>query len=74
MLPTLNPDRQWLIGVFFGIEEMEMNNTTLEDLNVLSEERLITPAELKEMIPVSETGMKTVTEGRKAIKRILQGF
>ena len=48
-----------------------MNNTTLEDLNVLSEERLITPAELKEMIPVSETGMKTVTEGRKAIKRIL---
>ena len=48
-----------------------MNDTILEDLNVLSTERLVTPAELKEIIPVSEVGMKTVTEGRKTIKNIL---
>lgn len=48
-----------------------MNNTTLEDLNVLSEERLITPAELKEVVPISEDGKRTVAEGRRTIKRIL---
>ncbi|RVU85571.1 3-deoxy-7-phosphoheptulonate synthase [Leucothrix sargassi] len=48
-----------------------MNTTTLEDLNVLSAERLITPAELKAQVPLSETGKATVAEGRKVIKRIL---
>ncbi|PID47219.1 MAG: 3-deoxy-7-phosphoheptulonate synthase [Proteobacteria bacterium] len=48
-----------------------MQNTDLEDLNVLSEERLITPAELKEIVPVSDAGMRTVAEGRRTIKRIL---
>mgnify|MGYP000389156158 CR=1 FL=1 len=48
------------------------NNTNLEDLNVLSAERLITPAELKEMAPISEAGMATVANGRKTIKQIIE--
>jgi len=48
------------------------NNTPLEDLNVLSEERLMTPAELKKMVPLSETGMETVANGRRTIKNILE--
>jgi len=52
---------------------MNMNsNTTLDDLNVLSEERLITPAQLKQQVPISAAGMETVANGRRTIKRILE--
>jgi 3-deoxy-7-phosphoheptulonate synthase len=47
------------------------SKTTLEDLNVLSAERLITPVQLKQEIPVTERAMETVAAGRQTIKNIL---
>lgn len=69
---TKAPIGSSLIGAFFELEEIKMNNnTTLEDLNVLSAERLITPADLKKLVPISDTGMETIANGRKTIKNIL---
>ena len=49
-----------------------MNQIKLEDLNVLSEETLIKPEELKQTVPVSEHALATVSGGRLAIKKILE--
>ena len=43
----------------------------VDNLNVLSEETLITPDKLKEQIPLSEAVLATVSNGRIAIKNIL---
>ncbi len=48
-----------------------MTNKIVDDLNVLSEETLITPEGLKEKVPASEKALKTVTNGRVTIKKIL---
>ena len=48
------------------------SKTTLEDLNVLSAERLITPVQLKQAIPVTQRAMETVAAGRQTIKNILE--
>ena len=45
----------------------------VENINVRSQDVLITPKALKEEIPVSETARKTVTEGRTTIENILDG-
>ena len=47
------------------------NGMNLEDINVLSAETLMTPAQLKTKLPVSERAMTTVREGRRTIKNIL---
>ncbi len=47
------------------------NDKHLEDVNVLSAETLITPAQLKAKIPVSARAMATVNSGRRTIKNIL---
>lgn len=49
-----------------------MNEIKVDDLNVLSEETLITPEQLKEKVPASDRALETVAGGRLAIKRILQ--
>ena len=49
-----------------------MTNLQVDDLNVLSEETLITPFELKERVPTSEHALETVSKGRLTIKNILQ--
>ena len=49
-----------------------MNDIQVDDLNVLSEETLITPEKLKELAPASGRALETVSGGRLAIKRILQ--
>ena len=49
-----------------------MNNIQVDDLNVLSEETLITPEKLKERVPASDRALETVSGGRLAIKNILQ--
>jgi 3-deoxy-7-phosphoheptulonate synthase len=49
-----------------------MNDIKVDDLNVLSEETLITPEQLKEAVPASDTALETVSGGRLAIKKILQ--
>ena len=43
----------------------------LDDVNVLSEETLITPAQLKAEIPISEKALATVSRARLSIKQII---
>lgn len=43
----------------------------VEDLNVVSQEVLITPAELKQELPISAAAAKMVTEGRETVRNIL---
>lgn len=49
-----------------------MNDIIVDDLNVLSEETLITPEGLKAQVPASADALATVAGGRLAIKKILQ--
>ena len=44
----------------------------LDDLNVLSEETLITPTALRARVPLTEGALATVSRGRLAIKEILE--
>ena len=48
-----------------------MSEKTLNDLNVMNEETLVSPTELKDLIPASEGAFQTVREGRDTIKKIL---
>lgn len=43
----------------------------LDDLNVLSEETLINPNQLKDLVPASDQALATVAESRLTIKKIL---
>jgi len=43
----------------------------IENLNIDSQEILITPANLKKDVPVSESANLTIAEGRKAVRNIL---
>ena len=45
----------------------------VENINIRSQDVLITPKALKEEIPVSETARKVVTDGRTTIENILDG-
>lgn len=47
------------------------NETNVDNLNVVSQEVLISPATLKAELPLSEHSSTTVTEGRATIRRIL---
>ncbi len=49
-----------------------MNEIKVDDLNVLSEETLINPEQLKDVVPASDKALATVAGGRLAIKKILQ--
>lgn len=48
-----------------------MNNIKVDDINVLSEETLINPNQLKIDVPASDKALSTVSNGRLAIKQIL---
>lgn len=48
-----------------------MTNLKVDDLNVLSEETLITPSQLKLDVPASENALATVSNARLAMKKIL---
>ena len=48
-----------------------MNDIRVDDLNVLSEQTLMNPEELKGSVPVSARAIETVSGGRLAIKNIL---
>jgi len=43
----------------------------IEDLNVVSQELLITPEQLKQELPLSAAASSVVTEGREAVRNIL---
>jgi 3-deoxy-7-phosphoheptulonate synthase len=49
-----------------------MTNVVVDDLNVLSEQTLMTPNELKKLIPASSQALATVANGRLTIKEILE--
>jgi 3-deoxy-7-phosphoheptulonate synthase len=48
-----------------------MNSTKLDDINVVSQELLISPAQLKVELPLTEKARSTVTDGRATIRKIL---
>lgn len=50
-----------------------MTQTAVENLNIISQEILISPEDLKKELPMSDTVRKTVTEGRQVIRDILDG-
>lgn len=50
-----------------------MSGTKLENLNVASQEQLITPEALKNELPLSEKAAETVEKGRQAIYDIMDG-
>ncbi len=50
-----------------------MSGNKLEDLNVASQEALITPETLKQDMPLSGNAAQTVTDGRQAIYDIIDG-
>ncbi|CBV42914.1 3-deoxy-7-phosphoheptulonate synthase [Halomonas elongata] len=50
-----------------------MSERQVNNLNVLGEDVLITPVELKRDIPLSERAERTVIEGRETIQNILEG-
>ncbi|MFW5824566.1 MAG: 3-deoxy-7-phosphoheptulonate synthase, partial [Marinobacter sp.] len=50
-----------------------MSGKQLENLNVASQEPLITPEALKQEMPLTETAAATVSEGRQTIYDILDG-
>lgn len=50
-----------------------MSGTKLENLNVASQEALITPEALKQEMPLSDKAAETVSKGRQAIYDIMDG-
>jgi len=48
-----------------------MSNRNIDNVNIASQETLITPAKLKADIPVSAGAMATIANGREAIENIL---
>lgn len=50
-----------------------MADLPIDDLNIASNEALITPEQLKREIPLSETAMRTVSHGRQVVRDILDG-
>ncbi|MEH6366514.1 MAG: 3-deoxy-7-phosphoheptulonate synthase, partial [Pseudomonas marincola] len=50
-----------------------MADLPIDDLNVASNETLITPEQLKQEIPLTAAALKTVSEGREVVRNILDG-
>ena len=48
-----------------------MTDIQVDDLNVVSQELLISPAELKATLPLSEKARDVVTQGRAVVRDIL---
>ena len=49
-----------------------MDPHAVENINIEPPEILITPAELKRAIPISDKARETISQGRKAIENILE--
>lgn len=50
-----------------------MADLPINDLNVASNEALITPEQLKREMPLSDTALQTVSHGRQVVRDILDG-
>ena len=51
--------------------EHDMNDKRIEDLNILSCSRLITPRALKEMLPITAVATESILKGREMVKRLI---
>lgn len=51
--------------------EISTHENLINNINVVSQELLLTPAEIKNRLPLSETAEQTVLAGRAAMQRIL---
>ncbi|UTF60730.1 3-deoxy-7-phosphoheptulonate synthase [Gilvimarinus sp. DA14] len=49
----------------------DTQDAAVDDINVVSQELLISPAELKRELPLSDSARKVITEGRATIRNIL---
>ncbi len=49
-----------------------MSDSTIENLNLISQDVLISPAELKAELPVSDSAQKTIVDGRNTVNSILE--
>ena len=58
-------------NIYGKVESIIMLKDKLYNTNVAAERVLISPADLKRHLPISERGEKTVWEGRKTIRDIL---
>ncbi len=50
-----------------------MAEKNIDDLNILAMERLPTPREVKQRLPLSDAARRTVIEGRRTVEAILDG-
>jgi len=50
-----------------------MSSSNVDDINVLAQELLPTPVEIKEKLPLTEKAYETVIEGRQVVENILDG-
>ena len=50
-----------------------ITQSDIDDVNVKSIQPLVTPAELKAELPLTETAYQTVLKGRETIRNILDG-
>lgn len=50
-----------------------MTDKAVDDLNIVSQEVLISPDEIKAELPLSEAAKATVTKGRETVRNILDG-
>jgi len=48
-----------------------MSHSTIENVNLASQDVLISPADLKALMPISAAAKKTILEGRKTVNNIL---
>ena len=51
----------------------EVANTVVNDLNIASVQALITPAQLKKDLPLSDQARNSVVNGRQTVRDILDG-
>lgn len=50
-----------------------MTDHAVDDLNIVSQEILISPDDIKKALPISDAALKVVTEGRETVRNILEG-
>lgn len=50
-----------------------MTEFAVDDLNIVSQEILISPAAIKSALPLTDKARKVVTEGRETVRNILEG-
>ena len=55
------------------LQSNSITQNDIDDVNVKSIQPLVTPAELKKELPLTETAYQTVLKGRETVRNILDG-